>query len=374
MTSVIPVDIRLDGVPAWVVGVPVDGGGTIWAAALTDGRIQAFLVMAGGITPISLGVDQLPPGMPPLVVAHKGVPALVTVRAEDASPLTHPIILGEDPEDLAYITVGGDLVVVKDGATTRLEVDALPDGRILQDPRGRLLVVTGASSRYAHGVLGDQVEGTSITLIETAPVVRIVNAISTGIQVFEGTAPIWCDLDDDGDWEIIATLADEVDGAKIVIFNEDGDRIAEGPPAGRGYLWRHLLAAAPFGGGSEMNIIDNLTPHIEGITGFYGWDSEDGLFLVSSAPGASSHRLASRNLDRVIAGDLDGDGFIEVLLPSQTGEILIAFRFLNGSAVAAWNLALGAEMTTNLAGITLPDGRLAIGFGLASGILRLYLP
>ena len=374
MNFVQPLDIRLEGEPAWVVGVPVDGGGTIWTAVLVDGRVQSFMVLAGSVTPVSLGTNQLPPGMPPLLVVYSGVPRLVTVRTGDASPLTHPIILGDNPEDVAYIAVDGDLIVIKDGETTRLAVNALPDARILQDPLGRLLVVTGASSRYVHGVLGDQIEGTSLTLVETDPVVAIVNTISTGLQVFEGSAPIWCDLDDDGDWEIIATLADAVEGARIVIFNEAGERLVEGPSAERGYLWRHLLVAAPFGGGNQMFLADNLTPHSGGITEFYRWDDDAGLIVVSSAGGYSTHELGSRNLDRVIAGDLDGDGLLELLVPGQSGDLLGAFRLQGGAANLVWSIELGADLTTNIAGVTNLDGSLSIGLGLSSWILRLFIP
>ena len=374
MNAVLPIDIRLEGEPAWVVGVPIDGGGTVWAAVLSDGRVQSFMILAETITPISLGVDRLPPGMPPLLVVHEGVPRLVTVRAGDASPLTHPVLIGDGLDDLAYVADNGDLVVIKDGETHRFAVDALPDARILQDPLGRLLVMTGASSRYAHGVLGDQIEGTSLTLVETEPEVAIVNTISTGIQVFEGAIPIWCDLDDDGDWEIVTTLSDAVDGARIVLFNEAGERIAEGPSAERGYRWRHQLVAAPFGGGTEMFLADNLTPHLGGVTEFYRWDEEAGLVVVSSIGGYSTHTLGSRNLDRAITGDLDGDGLLELLVPGQSGDVLGAFRLQEGAATLVWNLGLGAELTTNLAGVTMLDGGLAVGFGLASGILRLYIP
>lgn len=374
LPATLPVDIRLAGEPAWVVGLPLDGGASIWAAVLTDGRVQAFMVLEGTITPVTLGTDRLPAGMPPLLVVHSGVPQLVTVDAEDASLLTHPVVLGNDPQDIAYVAANGDLVVIKDGETVRLEVDALPDARILQDPRGRLLVVTGASARYEHGVLGDRIEGTSLTLVETVPEVAVVKTISTGLQVFEGTAPIWCDLDDDGEWDIVATLSDEVDGARIVIFSEAGERLAEGPTTERGYLWRHQLVAAPFAGGSSLTIVDNLTPHTGGITEFYNWDPEFGLNVIATAEGHSTHLLASRNLDRVIAGDLDGDGLIEVMLPSQEGEILGGFRLAGNAASLAWTITIEADLTTNLAGVTLLDGRLAVGFGLASGILRLYIP
>ena len=373
MTSVLPLDIRLQGEPAWVLGVPVDGDGSIWTVVLTDGRIQAFLVLAGNVTPVIVLPATLPPGMPPLLLLDQGAPSLVTARAEDASPFTHPILIGGDRERLAYIATNGDLVIRQNGEEHRLEINALPDARIMQDNRERLLVYSGASDRYAHAVLGDRFEATQISLVETDPV-RLAASISTGDQVAEGIAPIWTDLDDDGDWEIITTLSDDIDGARLVLFNEAGDRLAEGPPAGRGFRWLHQLAAVPLESGSSPVIVDILTPHIGGILELLRWEPGGGLNLLTSVSGYSTHALGSRNLDMALAGDLDGDGIPEILVPSQTRDVLNAFQFQNFSAFTAWSIGLGDRLSTNITGLPYPDGRLAVGLGLAGGILRLWLP
>ena len=368
-----PIDIELDGIPAWLVGVPIDQGGSIWSVVLENGQVQSFMVQAEIVTPIRIMPEQLPPGMPPLLLIHRGAPRLFTAPAEDASPLTHPVIIGENPAHFAYIATDGDLVVNLEGEITRLPVNALPDARILQDENGRLLLLTGATDSYAHGVIGDTIEAGSISIIGTNPV-RIESEIDVSPRVVEGHSPIWVDLDVDGKREIIVTLADENQGAQIVIFDENGSIKASGPPIGRGYRWRHQLAAIPSGELEPLVFVDNLTPHIEGTTEFYHYDQENGFVVVSNIKGFSTHRLGSRNLDMAIAGDLDGDGSYELLLPSETNDYLGAFQMQGAFANVAWTVRIPAPLSTNLAGVSLLDGTLAIGAGFENGILRLWLP
>ncbi len=367
-----PIDIALVGRPIWLVAAPVDGGGSIWTAALEDGQTQSFMVRAGQVVPLALQPGRLPPGAPPLLMIFQGLPKLVTVPTEDASPFTHPVILDGDPANYAYVAQDGDLVVRKDRQTHRFPVNALPDARILQDENGRLLLLTGSTARYPHGVLGDRLEADSITLVGTDPP-QILATIPAAGRVVEGIAPIWFDLDGDGAREIIATLADEVSGAQLVVFSEEGEYLAEGPAVGRGFRWRHLLAAAPFGPAGENYLVDNLTPHLDAVTEFMAWQGEM-LVPISSVAGFSTHRLGSRNMDRALAGDLDGDGAIEILVPTQAGRGLIALNLINNSVIIGWRIQLNAEATTNIASARLNDESIAVGIGLENNTLRLWHP
>jgi hypothetical protein len=73
-------------------------------------------------------------------------------------------------------------------------------------------------------------------------------------------------------------------------------------------------------------------------------------------------------------GDFDGDGTLEVLLPTPQLTELIAVRRIVNGAEEIWRLPLGGVMSTNLAGMTMPDGSLAVGVGTSDGKLKLWLP
>ena len=59
-----------------------------------------------------------------------------------------------------------------------------------------------------------------------------------------------------------------------------------------------------------------LTPHIGGVVEFYHLEG-NALLIYASISGFTSHTIGSRNLDRGAAGDFDGDGQVELLLPNQ---------------------------------------------------------
>ena len=101
---------------------------------------------------------------------------------------------------------------------------------------------------------------------------------------------------------------------------------------------------------------------------------EDRLEIVAQMPGYTSHVIGSRNLDMAVAGDLDGDGRTELLLPDQARTILGAIQHTAGGARTIWTLLVGGIVSTNLATVALPDETLAVGVGHDGNGLRLWLP
>jgi len=373
LPGVQPLDIPLDGQPQWLVAAPM-GEGSLWVAVLADGRIQAFHVVGRQVKPTPIQPAQLSPGMPPLLTVQDDIPRLITNPTTQASSLTHPAASPASGEQLAFIETGGDLVVWDGDEARRIAVNAPPDARLLVDESARLLLLSDATTRYDHGVLGDAVEASGISLVETVPAVHVARKIELpSPRVVEGISPIWADLSGDGQREIIVTLSDLEQGAQIVVFSEAGEQLAAGPAIGRGYRWRHQLVVAPFGPDGELELADVLTPHIGGVVEFYQLAGDE-LEIVAQVPGYSSHVLGSRNLDMAVAGDFDGDGQIELLLPDQARTSLAAIRRQPGGAEVAWTVPIGDKVSTNLATVLFPDGTLAVGAGHEGNQLRLWLP
>lgn len=364
-----PLDIALQGEPRWVVAAPTEDG-SVWAVVLADGAVQGFRVVDGKAAPVDLGVARLPPGMPPLLQVIDGVPRLVS-PPPGASPLSHPLPLHDGR--LAYIASNGDLVLWDGVELGRLLVDALPDARLVADERDRLLVLTGPTGRYAHGVLGDALEAGGIALVETVSELRVAAEIAVpSPQVIEGIAPIWADLDGDGAREILVTVSDDQQGAQVVAYDEQGQLIAAGPPIGRGGRWRHQLAVAPFGPGGALELVGVRTPHIGGIVEFYAREDAQ-LRIVAELPGYTSHVLGARNLDMALAADLDGDGGTELLVPNQALATLAVLRRTAAGVEVAWALAVDGRVSTNLAAVSGTDGRVGVGVGREDGTLRVWL-
>ena len=161
--------------------------------------------------------------------------SLVDVPDTDQSALTHPTYIPRI-KARAYITQNGEVKIIdrSDRDLATLQVNALPDVRILIDERDRLLLLSDSTDKYNHGVLGDNLEAKSITLIETQPTIQISSRIYLGDnEVIEGITPIWVDINGDEQREIIVTISDLNLGAGMVIFSETGERLAEDPKMGR---------------------------------------------------------------------------------------------------------------------------------------------
>nr|NIN64075.1 SUMF1/EgtB/PvdO family nonheme iron enzyme [Anaerolineae bacterium] len=171
-----PLDIPLDDQPQWLVAAPMRGG-SVWVAVLVDGRVQAFHVIGKKVKPMTIVPPRLPSNMPPLLRVKDNLPSLVTNPSAEASSMTHPVVLPSSGDQLALIEASGDLVIWSENKVARIAVNALVDARLLVDESARLLLLTDATTRYGHGVLGDAVEATSITLVETVPTPRVARRI-----------------------------------------------------------------------------------------------------------------------------------------------------------------------------------------------------
>ena len=370
LPEVAPLHIPLGGRPIWLVAAPA-GDASIWVAVLEDGSVQAFSIADGQVQDQPITPRILPPGMPPLLMLTDGGATLVSSLDANSSNLTTPMVL-QPSGNMAYVRSNGDLVVRIGGRSTVLPLNALPDARLLTDEDERLLLLTGPTGSYPHGVLGDRIEAQSVTMVSTKPGVQVIwTAPLPDGDVVEGISPIWTDLDGDGTREILITVSNSRVGARLVILNDAGDPVAFGPAVGRGSRWRHQLAAAPFGTSSELEVVDVVTPHIGGTVEFYRLE-EDSLRVVASVPGFSTHAIGSRNLNMAVAGDFDGDGRIELLVPNQAMDEIGGIRRTEEGAEIAWTLPIDGKVSTNLAAVSSDSGGLTLGVGRDDGVLLVW--
>ena len=290
-----------------------------------------------------------------------------------SSIITHPIIL-PNGSATAYISQDGNINIENSYGHSALKINALLDGRILSDENGRLLILSSPSTKYNHGVLGDEFEAEQVSLISTSPKFEVVANIPIPEgKVVEGISPIWTDLNNDGTREIIVTISNQIDGAQIIVLSESGELLAESQPIGQGYRWRHQIAAAPFGPQGEIEIVSLLTPHIGGNIEFFQMVDQQ-LVLTANLNGYTSHVIGSRNLDMAVAGDFDGDGIVELLLPSQDLRSLGVIQRVENGAIVELSIPLDARVLTNFATVSFQDGLLAVGIGLDTNVLRIWLP
>lgn len=360
-----PVSISLDATPRWLVATGVDDG-SLWVVATANGDLQAFVVSTEGVAGTTVGVGSLPEAAPPVLDARGDRPEVLQ-PPDDAATTAHPTVVGDW---ICHVTKDGELRFRRDGASRRLSIDALPDGRIVTDGR-RAAVPIDPTDRYRHGVLGDAIESTAIAVVDPEgdrgePVV-LDRTEPPGESVFEGLLPFWPGGEDR---QFVLTEASASDGARVALY-ENGRRVAAGPRVSGTGGWTHQLAVGPFAPDGSTEIATVEKPHVEHNLQFLARDG-DSLSVEAARRGYQSHTIAAgRNTSRVRAGDFDADGRPEVLLPRTDQQHLDGVRHTPDGAERVWTLDLGARVASNLATAD-RNGRIAVGVGLDNGRVNVW--
>jgi hypothetical protein len=365
----IPIDINLIGLPVWVVGLPYRNG-IFLAVLLSNGEIQTFIMNGDQVQVLNIQQSKISTERSPVLVRTGDSFQFLEVLDDKASKLSSPLFL-DSIDTLLYIEENGDLIAWKGNKVERLDVDALPDSQILHDGQERVLLYSGRTTSYKHGILGDIIEASRITIIDADEMKLIQEIKLNPPDVFEGLFPIWIDIDQDNMREIITTVSNPISGARLVLYDDTGEVLMEGPPVGTGRRWRHQLAYAPFQSNGEFEIVDVLTPHIGGSVEFYSFETNS-LKISASIPGYSTHSIGSRNLDMAMAGDFDGDGGVELLVPSQDFGEIAAIKHVENYALNIWHLSLDGKLSTNIAAIKNSKNRIVVACGTDQNLLRIW--
>ncbi|MEX1335894.1 MAG: hypothetical protein AB1Z66_11385 [Candidatus Limnocylindrales bacterium] len=329
-------EVALGGTPIWVLPDPSDRGSS-WFVVLEDGTVDHVVDDGRGGAFVSQSErPPLPAGDPPL--------ALQT---------------GEDE-----VVVGSAL-----GARGWFS-DALPDARVTEIPGAALVAPVGPTERYEHGVLGDAFEAAAIEVRDQAgPLAGVAVELD---EVVESTSAMVVELaSNELGPELLVTVSDAAHGARLRAYGLDGSIIAESDAIGQGYRWLHQIGAGSLAPDGALEVIAVRTPHIGGVVEAYRL--VDGRFeLAASAAGYSSHQLGSANLDMALLADADGDGRLDVVVPTEAlDEIALLARTSDGFDELG-RLALGDRLRTNVAATPTADGRLVIAAGTEAGTLRVF--
>ena len=163
--DVVAVDVALRGRPAWAVGYAMETA--IWHVVLEGGNLQVIeATLDGDVRTLAYETGWFDGAQPPIVGVSMIEGTYVMRSDASVSPLSHPIPINDF--EALYINRAGDLVLGREaGVVASLPIQAQLDARLMMNSVGQVALYANATDqRYAHGIMGDQLEAATLLVVE----------------------------------------------------------------------------------------------------------------------------------------------------------------------------------------------------------------
>ncbi len=156
---------------------------------------------------------------------------------------------------------------------------------------------TEPTTRYDHGILGDNVEWGALELtVDTCtgcqggPHIRTLTIRLPENRVFEDTAPRLIELPDRAGPVVMVVETDLEKGARLALYDESG-LMAATPFIGRTNRWLAPLGVADLDGDGQVEIAYVDRPHLAKIIRIWRYREGGELVPVAELPGYTNHRI-----------------------------------------------------------------------------------
>lgn len=226
------------------------------------------------------------------------------------------------------------------------------------------------TTRYDHGVLGDQIEAAALRLRTRDG--KVLTYRLPGDSVFEDLEPRIVALDDGA--AVLVVRSYLARGAALALYRVARGRIetlAQSEPIGQPNRWLNPVRAADFDGDGRIEIPAVVTPHLSGKLTLY---RREGAVLarIAERAGYSTHFIGSTVLAMRAIADIDGDGVVDIIVPSLDRRRLIAVSFAGGKSRELRSAAHARPIVTAIVAADLDaQGELDFIYGLEGGAVVL---
>jgi hypothetical protein len=191
---------------------------------------------------------------------------------------------------------------------------------------------TEPTRRYAHGILGDDVEWGALKItVEMCMGCEIRDVRSFLIRlpehrVFEDTEPRVVDLDGRGFPSVVVVESDADQGARLAIYTQAGFQTGT-PFIGRRNRWLAPIGAIDLDGDGTVELAYIDRPHLAKTLRVWRYSSGT-LEQIASQTGLTNHRIG----DRDIAGGIRNCvGAPEMVVATADWSRLMAVTFQDGT-------------------------------------------
>lgn len=229
------------------------------------------------------------------------------------------------------------------------------------------------TTRYRHFVLGSRYEAGSVCARTRDG--RVLELALPETSVFEDRQPRFADLTGRGTENIVVIRSRLDRGASVAVIEAGPSGlhiIAETPPTGRAHTWLNIAGIADFTGNGRPAIAFVQLPHAVGRLSL--WQLQNGsLHEIVSIDDASNHVLGSPELGLSAIADFDGDGIVDLAIPSFDRRSLRFLSFAGGKAKEIGSVQLRARAAKSF--VVESDREQVVVVGLEDGTRqRISLP
>lgn len=191
------------------------------------------------------------------------------------------------------------------------------------------------TTRYAHAVLGDDVEYARLVIeVETALAVseavlkRGVSTVDLPLtRVFEDIAPRLWDVTGDGLPEVVVVETDMALGAQLAVYDASGKKIAATPHIGQAHRWLAPIGAADLDGDGHVEIAYIDRPHLAKTLRIWRYHRGK-LEEVASARDLTNHRIGEAGITSGLRDCWQG---VEILTVDAEWRRVIASQLREGA-------------------------------------------
>jgi FG-GAP-like repeat len=229
----------------------------------------------------------------------------------------------------------------------------LPDGGTATYAKGSVTKAwyTHPTDRYGHGVLGDAIEGGALAVQGKGGI--SYSYVLDEQLVFEDITPRLADLNGDGSAEVITILSSIKHGGSLAVFalkDQKLQLLAKTSFIGLTRRWLNIAGIADYNGDGKIDIALVKTPHLGGALEFWSLTGSS-LTKIGMLNGFSNHVIGTRDLAMSATVDANGDGRVEIVVPSADRSTLRHIGFVGNKVREIAQFDLGTQIVGNLIGL-----------------------